>query len=179
MAESGLDPSGPAQPNLNQAYEAQDNPATKDPREQAQGRLNKNAASNAENITDQRIPREQSSSIHDATASSLGYGVRGAPAGEEAKGYSQDQLDRSQELDAEQMAAPGERKVYEAVEGQRGGKTGTGGEQPGLETDLDRKKREQAGLREEMKQARNYGVDVGGVLGQSSAPADDSYAGRN
>lgn len=175
---SGLDPSGPAQPNLNQAYEARDNPATKDPKEQAQGQLNKNAASNLENITDQRIPREQSSSINDATASSLGYGVRGAPVGEEAKGFSQDQLDRSQELDAEQMAAPGERKVYEAVEGQ-GGKTGTGGEQPGLETDLDRKKREQAGAREEIKQQRNSGVDVGGVLGQSSAPADDSYAGRN
>jgi hypothetical protein len=172
MASSGLDPSGPAQPNLSDAYTAKGNQATKEPAEQAQSQLNANAASNLENITDQRVPREQSSSIHDATSSSLGYGVRGAPPGEEAKGKSQDQLDRSQELDAEQMAAPGERKVYEAVEGQLGGKTGTGGEQPGLESDLDRKKREQAGAREEVKQQRGQGVDVGGVLGQSSAPAD-------
>lgn len=172
MADSGLDPSGPAQPNLTDAYEAKGNPASKDPKEQLQGQLNKNAASNPENITDERIPQEQSSSINEATPSSLGYGVRGAPSGEEAKGKTHEEVGRNQELEAEQMAAPGERKVYEAVEGQTGGKTGTGGEQPGLESDLDRKKAEQASARQEIKQARAGGVDVGGVLGQQSAPAD-------
>lgn len=175
----GLDPSGPAQPNLDDAYTASGNNASKDPKEQAQGQVNKNANSNPENITDQRIPREQSSSINDATPSSLGRGIRGAPPGEETKGFTQDQKDRSSELDAEQMAAPGEGKVYEAVEGQEGGKTGTGGVEQGLESDLDRKKREQAPAREAIKEERSKGVDVGGVLGQQAAPADDSYAGKN
>lgn len=176
MADSALDPSGPAQPNLNDAYQTQDNPASKDPTEQAQSRLNENAASNPENITDQRVPREQSSSVNDATASSLGYGVRGAPPGEETKGLTQEDVGRNQELDAEQMAAPGEGRVAAAVEGQGGGKTGTGGTEPGMESDLDRKKREQAGAREEIKAQRSGDVDVGGVLGQSNAPSGPRYS---
>jgi hypothetical protein len=175
----GLDPSGPAQPNLNDAYTASGNNASKDPQEQAQGQSNKNANSNPDNVTDQRIPREQSSSVNDATPSSLGRGIHGAPPGEEAKGYTQEQKSRVSELDAEQMAAPGEGKVAAAVTGQVGGKTGTGGTEPGLESDLDRKKREQAPAREAVKEERSEKVDVEGVLGQSAAPADDSYAGKN
>lgn len=170
MSSSALDPSGPAQPSINDAYQTRDNQVTKEPYERDMGHYNR-ASANADGVTDQRIPREQSSSIDDATPSSLGYGVQGAPPGEEAKGYTQEDVGRHRELDGEQMAAPGEGKIREAVEG-RGGKSGASGSEPGLEVDLDRKKAEQAEDREAMKSARQREVDVGGVLGQSAAPAD-------
>jgi hypothetical protein len=66
------------------------------------------------------------------------------------------------------MAAPGEGKVASAVDR----KPGASGAMEGTETDLDRKKAEQAPLREGIKKEREKKVDVGGVLGQRSAPAD-------
>jgi hypothetical protein len=167
---SALDPSGPAQPSQNDAYETRENPVGKEPAEKAQGDANR-ASVNAGGGTEKRIPSEQSSSTDDATSTSLGWGVRGAPPGEEAKGYTQGDVGRNQDLDAQQMAAPGEGDVYEAVEG-KGGKSGASGGEQGMEQDLDRKKAEQAGQREAIKGEREKKVDVGGVLGQSSAPAD-------
>ncbi|KIW07532.1 uncharacterized protein PV09_01494 [Verruconis gallopava] len=151
MSKSSLDPSGPAQPGLEDAYAARDNPATKEPAERAQGEVNRASTSR---ITDARCANDVSTAAGNSTSTSLGYGVRGAPPGEEAKGYSQEELGRGQELDADQMAAPGEGDVYNAVEGGRRGKTGTGGVQPGLESDLDRKKEEQHAQREAIKESR-------------------------
>ncbi len=48
-------------------------------------------------------------------------------------------------------------------------KTGMG-EEEDMTSDLDRKKKEQEGAREEIKAQRKEGVDVAGVLGQSGAP---------
>jgi hypothetical protein len=175
MSSSALDPSGPAQPAKADAYKARDNPVGKEPYERAQGDYNR--ASINEYGTDQRIPREQSSSVDDATPSSLAYGVRGAPPGEEAKGYTEQDVGRHQELDAQQMAAPGEGDVYQAVEG-RGGKSGASGNEPGMEENLERKKREQASDREAIKERRRRNIDVGGVLGQSSGPANPIEKGN-
>lgn len=66
------------------------------------------------------------------------------------------------------MAAPGEGKIADAVDR----KPGATGGQPGLESDMDRKKAEQAPLREEKKAERQEEVDVGGILGQRGGPAN-------
>lgn len=141
---------------------------------------------------DQRVPTQQSSSADDATPSSLGYGVRGAGPGEEARGLRNEDVGRHKELDADQMAAPGEGSVYDAVAG--GSKSGASGEQHDLASDLDRypsstalratlervfityilrrKKAEQAPYREAVKESRAQNVDVGGILGQRGGPAN-------
>lgn len=83
------------------------------------------------------------------------------------KGHTQTSLD-SQELDAQQMGAPGEGKVDAAVKN----KPGASGNEPGLETELDRKKAEQASARQSIQEEKQKGVDVGGVLGQRGGPAN-------
>lgn len=98
----------------------------------------------------------------------MARGVRGAGPGEEARGISQEDMD-SKELDAEQMGAPGEGKVADAVKGSH---SGSGGKQPGLETDLDRKKAEQAPAREAVQEKKQKDFDVGGVLGQRGGAAN-------
>jgi len=106
--------------------------------------------------------------MEEATPTSVAYGIRGAPPGEEAKGFTQEDYGKHTELDAAQMAAPGEGKIYEAVEE----KPGADGAQPGLETDLERKKAEQAPAREAIEAEKQKEVDVGGVLGQRGGPAN-------
>ena len=92
--------------------------------------------------------------------------MHGAPPGEEKRGYTQNRLD-SEALDAAQMAAPGEGKIYDAVER----KSGASGAQPGLESDLDRIKREHEEARRIAQgddAARRREIDVGGVLNNRS-----------
>jgi len=101
-----------------------------------------------------------------AVPTSRSRGIHGAPPGEETRGYTQDKLD-SEALDAAQMAAPGEGKIYEAVQQ----KSGASGAQPGLESDLDRKKQEHEEARRTAQgedAARRREVDVGGVLNARS-----------
>ena len=130
---SGLSPTGPAQPPLDAAYTTSSNPVSKEPLESAQSRAN---AQDDSGTTDIRIPTSQSGSQADAMPTSLARGVRGADAGEEAKGLRDEDVGRHRELDAEQMGAPGEGKVYDAVSSHEfGGRTGG---QEGLESDLDR-----------------------------------------
>jgi hypothetical protein len=50
-------------------------------------------------------------------------------------------------------------------------KPGASGQQPGLESDLDKKKAEQAPAREKIEAEKNEKVDVAGVLGQRGGPA--------
>lgn len=95
----------------------------------------------------------------------MGRGIRGAGAGEDASELTDQEMGRSQDVNAEQMEVPGEGKVASAVKG--AGKSGGGAGEPGLETDLDRKKSEQAPMREAMQGDQgggNKGVDVQGVL---------------
>lgn len=97
----------------------------------------------------------------------MARGIHGAPPGEETRGYTQSGFD-SQELDAEQMGAPGEGKVASAVERS----SGASGSEQGLETDLERKKEEQASAREATKEDKQEKFDVAGVLGQRGGAAD-------
>lgn len=143
-----MDPSGPPQPPKHAAYETQGNPATSTPSEQRSARHHPHGKP-----IDERVPSSQSSSLSEALPSSLGYGVHGAPAGEEQYGRTQEQVDWSRELDGDQMRAPGEGEVASAVER----KPGASGSQPDLASDLDRKKREQAPKREAIKEERRQG----------------------
>ena len=97
--------------------------------------------------------------------------MRGAGAGEEEKGETEESMGRHNELDAEQMGPPGEGKVASAVRN-----AGIGGEQEDLASDLDRKKAEQAPAREAIKEKRGHDIDVGGILGQRGGPVNPPSA---
>nr|OQO16752.1 hypothetical protein B0A51_15707 [Rachicladosporium sp. CCFEE 5018] len=161
-----IHPTAPSQPTLNQAYTTPGNPAQTDPSEKAQASANASTSTPATE-TRNSVPTTQSSSIDDATPSSLGYGIHGAPPGEEAKGETEESIGRNRELDADQMGAPGEGKVATSVDR----KPGASGTQEGLESGLDRKKEEQRGAREEIESEKKEGLDVGGILGQRGGPA--------
>ncbi|KAF2232313.1 hypothetical protein EV356DRAFT_256241 [Viridothelium virens] len=170
---SDLDPTGPAQPPLNSAYTTAANPVSKEPAEAREARANAlddSASTDIRVSTDIHISSEEVAENDNAVPTSMARGVRGSGPGEESKGLSEEDVGRHRELDAEQMGAPGEGKVYEAIAGEGlGGRTGG---QEGFESDLDRKKAEQAPLREAVQQERQKNVDVGGVLGQRGGPAN-------
>ena len=69
---------------------------------------------------------------------------------------------QNEDLNGEQMAAPGEGKVMDA---QLNKNNAGWGEQNSLTSDLDRKKVEQREAREEIKADRKQGVDVDGSAG--------------
>ena len=75
-------------------------------------------------------------------------------------------MGEADDLDGEQMRAPGEGEVMAA----QWNKTGMG-EQKSLTSDLDRMKAEQSGQRSEVQQSRREDVDVDGALGQTGGPA--------
>ena len=98
----------------------------------------------------------------------MARGVRGAGPGEDPSTLTDQEQGISADVEAQQMRAPGEGEVASAVKNPSGG----GGGERGLETDLDRKKAEQAELRAEKKEEGRKEVDVGGVLGQRGGPAN-------
>ncbi|EME88920.1 uncharacterized protein MYCFIDRAFT_102044, partial [Pseudocercospora fijiensis CIRAD86] len=163
--------SGPSHPGPNAAYETAGNPTQKEPVEAS--RAQQNAQMDDDNAMyvwkhfSRRGANEGEVGFDKAVPTSLGRGIHGAPPGEETKGYTQASYD-SQELDAEQMGAPGEGKVYAAVKN----KPGASGSQPGFESDLERKKAEQAPARQSIKEQKQEEVDVGGILGQRGGPAN-------
>ncbi|GAB7364512.1 hypothetical protein MBLNU230_g5321t1 [Neophaeotheca triangularis] len=167
MSGDDIHPTGPSQPTLNQAYTTPGNPASKEPAEQLQSDINSTRDTPQ---VDKRIPSAQTTSISEATPTSVARGIRGAPPGEETKGYTQEQMGRKQELEAMQMAAPGEDKIADSVTAEH--KSGAAGGEQGLESDLDRKKREQAPMREQVEAEQQRETDVGGVLGQRGGPAN-------
>ncbi|KAI0889105.1 uncharacterized protein GGS22DRAFT_67380 [Annulohypoxylon maeteangense] len=124
-----MNPSGPPQPPKSAAYETGSNPATSTPQEQRRAQEHTPGYNIAE-----RMPPTQPGKIAEATPSSLGYGIRGAPAGEERHGRSQEEMDRSRELEGEQMHPPGEGDVARAVER----KAGAAGGRRDLGADLER-----------------------------------------
>ncbi len=131
---SGSNPSAPAQPSHADAYTTAGNAADKEPAETAAAH---DSSRTSGQTVERRVPQTQSSSIEDATPSALGRGVRGAPPGEEAQGKTEEDVGRHRELDAQQMAAPGEGRVYDAVVGEEG-KSGAKGEERDFASDLDR-----------------------------------------
>ncbi|KAI5369430.1 hypothetical protein Slin15195_G003070 [Septoria linicola] len=159
----GIHPTGPSQPAPQHAYEAAGNPTSKNSVEASRSQVN--AKTDEDNAVAHRGPNDGTST--EATPTARGHGVHGAPPGEESRGISQSDMDR-QELEADQMAAPGEGKIRAAVQG----KAGASGREPGLETDIEKKKAEQAPAREAVKAQKQHDVDVGGVLGQRGGPAN-------
>ncbi|KAK6070283.1 hypothetical protein SCUP234_00193 [Seiridium cupressi] len=111
------------------------------------------------NAVEQRVPTTQSSGTDEATPTSVARGIRGAPAGEEQYGKSEEDVGRHNELDGQQMRAPGEGDVADIVRR----KPGASGSQPDLASDLDRKKAEQAEKRDAIKEARAEGRVTGDV----------------
>ena len=133
---SALSPTGPSQPTQDQAYQTPGNPASANPSEKAAQGFN--ASDNSASV-DQRVPQKQASdAAGDRNAKfEEGAGVHGAPAGEESKGLSHEDVGRHKELDGQQMAAPGEGRVADAVS--KGGEgMGGGGSEPSFTSDLDR-----------------------------------------
>lgn len=130
---SALSPTGHAQPTPSDADNAPSNPATKNPSEKQSSDSHTKPHSQP---GDQKIPQKQASE-DEAQPWAQGRGIRGAPAGEEAKGKTEEDVGRHNELDGEQMAMPGEGRVADAVAG-RGGGGNVGGEQESLTADLDR-----------------------------------------
>ncbi|KAJ4345629.1 uncharacterized protein N0V89_011763 [Didymosphaeria variabile] len=166
---SALDPSGPSQPTLNQAYTTPGNPATKEPAEQAQA--DSNALDDSKPV-DKRIPSEQVAPGTEGQAKAPGGGIHGAPAGEESRGRTHEDVGRHNELDGQQMAAPGEGKVASAVSHNDRFGAGGGGSEQDFASDLDRKKAEQQAAREQIQGQRKEGVEAGGALGQTGGPAN-------
>lgn len=110
----------------------------------------------------------------------MARGVRGAGPGENPSNLTDQEQGISKDVDAEQsLATYGEGQTADAVKQ----KSGAGGGEPGLETDLDRKKAEQAPLREQQKTEDKKEVDVAGVLGQRGGPANpvdkDGYPNKS
>ncbi|OTB08282.1 hypothetical protein M426DRAFT_317397 [Hypoxylon sp. CI-4A] len=145
-----MNPSGPTQPPKDAVYETQGNPTTSNPSEQHSAQQHSQTQWKP---VEERVPSSQSAGINDAVPSSLGYGIHGAPAGEEQFGRTHEQVGRSRELEGEQMRAAGEGDVADVVDR----KPGASGSQPDLAGDLDRKKQEQASKREAIKEERRQG----------------------
>lgn len=170
---STLTSNQPPQPTKAEAYTAPGNPSTKTPHEQAESAVHALDSSSSNQQQSYPIPQRQAADSQ-ASPQPQARGIHGAPAGEESKGLTEEDVGRHRELDGEQMAVPGEGRVADAVAG-RGKSLGGGGEQPDLAADLDKKKAEQAEAREAVKKERGLGKDVvGGGLGQRGGPAGDA-----
>ncbi|KXL47193.1 hypothetical protein M433DRAFT_478568 [Acidomyces richmondensis BFW] len=156
-----------AQPQSNEAYETNQNPASKVPAEEQNARQHN---TNASRIVEQRTPSQQPTSIDEATPTSMARGIRGTTEDEKSTDPNREDGCQGQELEPEQMAAPGEGKVQKAVSQH----PGASGKEPGLETDLARKKAEQAPLREVPQEKSGSDVDVNGILAQRSATGKPS-----
>ncbi|KAK8079155.1 hypothetical protein PG994_002962 [Apiospora phragmitis] len=157
-----MDPQGSSQPSQETAYKTAGNAATANPAEQ---RAKEHPHTHGQRL-DERLPTggQSGSSVPQQSdspqPSSLGYGVRGAPAGEESRGRTEEDVGRHNELDGEQMVAgAGEGRVADAVEH----KSGATGSEPDLLADLDRKKAEQASKREAIKEGRQHGTYTEGI----------------
>ncbi|KAI9876807.1 MAG: hypothetical protein M1830_005681 [Pleopsidium flavum] len=155
-----MDPTGPSQPPLDEAYHTPSNPTTKTPSEQHHpSQSSPSSTTETRQAHDISIP---STHTNEPTPSALGYAGTGPDKGE-AVGAAADPLD------GEQMRMPGEGRVYEAQ--LEKGKVAGFGEEESLTSGLERKKEEQKGMREEVKGQREKEVDVGGALGQRGGVA--------
>lgn len=109
----------------------------------------------------------------------MARGVRGGGDGEDPNKLTDQEQGKSADVEAEEaLATYREGQIADAQETKSGA---TGGER-GLETDLDRKKAEQAPMRNSIQQEEKREVDVAGVLGQRGGPANpvgkDNYPNK-
>jgi hypothetical protein len=123
-----MEPTGPSQPPKAAAYQTEGVGVESTPAELRSAREHPHGR-----IVEERIPTTQSSDTQEATPTSMARGIRGAPPGEE-RYKTEEQVGRHRELEGEQMRAPGEGDVADAVDR----KPGASGSQPDLASDLDR-----------------------------------------
>ncbi|CAN8101874.1 unnamed protein product [Discula destructiva] len=118
----------------------------------------------------------------DGIPTSRGRGVHGSEPVDELEarnthvGRPQDQLE-NENVNAEQMATLGEGKVADAVDRKSGTQQVPGqgpAEEQDFASDLDRKKAEQASARQEIKTAKQGGVDVDGGAGHTRGLGSES-----
>ncbi|KAK7959465.1 uncharacterized protein PG986_004319 [Apiospora aurea] len=151
-----MDPQGPSQPSQDTVYKTPGNVASTNPAEQT---AKEHSHPHGQKLDD-RLPTSGQSGSSAPQPSSLGYGVRGAPAGEEARGLTEEDVGRHKELEGESMVAgAAEGRVASAVEA----KPGAAGSEPDLLANLDRKKAEQAEKREAIKEGRKHGNYTEGI----------------
>ncbi|KAI9783885.1 MAG: hypothetical protein M1816_001137 [Peltula sp. TS41687] len=152
--ESTMNQGQTSQPAVDDAYTTPGNPVSHTPSESKQAEQQQSSHSNAKSFT--RRPGDQEGIEPKPPA--MAAGSSHPPGDEEAE--------PADALDGEQTRPPGEGEVARA----QAHKTGTG-EEPSLTSDLDRKKQEQSGLREEIKEERKKATMQGGDLGQQGGPA--------
>ncbi|MCJ1231232.1 hypothetical protein MMC12_007909 [Toensbergia leucococca] len=151
-----MNPTAPSQPPLDTAYSQPSNPSTTTASEDATAQQTSNSAQEIDSRKPNDVPVPLSHA-QGATPSSLGYGVRGS-----GQDKSDDEIPPGlpDSTDAEQMAAPGEGDIAKAQDNKHGF-----GEQADMASDLDRKKSEQAQLKQGGgSEGKGSGVDVGAAL---------------
>lgn len=156
-----MDPQAPSQPSIDTAYENPDNPADQTTSERKDATSVGASQQRSDPSYERRGPNDtiggrESSSQNEATPSSLGYGAQDSSgdAGDSMGGPVSNQ-------EGEQMAAAGDGDIAVAQEHKHGF-----GEQKSLTSDLDRKKAEQADIKDERRSGEGSGgVDVQGALG--------------
>lgn len=124
-----MKPTGASQPSKAAAYETQGIGVDSNPSELRAAHEHRPGRP-----VEQRLPESQSSGVREALPTSLAQGIRGAPPGEEQYGKTAEQMGRHNELEGEQMRAPSEGAVADAVDR----KPGASGAQPDFASDLDR-----------------------------------------
>lgn len=171
-----MDPSGPSQPPLDEAYEQPSNPSSKDPNEISTGSSTSTSLQRSDPEMDRREPGDLRDSItgneggqggeggYKSNTGSLGYGATGSEA---RKGDQDNKYGGAvSNTEGEQMRAAGDGDIAKAQETKGGF-----GEQEDLASGLDRKKEEQRQIKEGRhggssgNSGGGGGVDIGGVLG--------------
>ena len=178
-----MDPQAPSQPSIDTAYDNPDNPADQTSAERKAATSVSASQQRSDPAYERREPNDTigdrgSASQDDAMPSSLGYGVQDSSkdAGESVSVPHQGlflRLTKSSLIqnwaqmggpvsnqEGEQMRAAGDGDIAAAQDSKHGF-----GEQTSLTSDLDRKKREQAEIKDERRGGPGNGVDVQGVLG--------------
>ncbi|KAL2037256.1 hypothetical protein N7G274_009945 [Stereocaulon virgatum] len=154
-----MDPQGASQPNLDTAYEHPSNPAQSSS-EQAASQSKGASLQRSDPTLARRKPNDQinegGNDESEATPSSLGYGAR------DASGDAGESMGEPvSSLEGEQMRAPGDGDVAVAQAKKHGS-----GEQGDLAADLDRKKADQARIKEKRGTGGGSGgVDIEGAVG--------------
>ena len=172
-----MDPSAPSQPSQQTSLDQSQNAASKTSEEQTKSQ---DPSTTAQPPIDHRSQHDVPSTHSDeATGSSLGRGDTGALKQKDIPGSDAQNYSGDSNLEGEQMRAPGEGEVAEAVM-RGGGKTGAGGEEESLSQNMgaktaahkqalhERGERTGAEIEEEEKEdwtGKKKSVDLGQALG--------------
>ncbi|GKT58140.1 hypothetical protein ColTof4_12066 [Colletotrichum tofieldiae] len=175
----------PSQPPKAEAYTTASNPATRNPAENAAASHSQQDETTARDAALGRtpFPQSQARSADDAVPSSLGAGVHSsgpvdARERENTAYVSEGASSKGPEnpnVEAEQMETLAEGKVADAVERKSGTQKAPGQEVrvDDFASGLEKKKQEQQGARDAIKEERSAGVDVDGGIGQRSWREDN------